>query len=426
MPQTKRFVIDVMRRMRVIPLLAVLAAVGVSAQQRVPEPLEPGSSAIRGKVVDAQSNEPMAGVQIGVLSVSAARTFHASNVRTAADGTYQFADIAAGRYSVGADLRSHLSSCCVQISLDRDQQRNDVNFRLTPGSTVRGRVVDTNGRPQARVRVRLADPPRRGLSRMAMAMPVVTKDDGRFEMTRVSAGEWMIEVDLPPSRDDLRQPVVYYPGVESRGAAGTIDLSAGETIDDVTIVVPSTLSTTITVRVSSPVPNAAASIMRAAPFLVRPVALNAQGVGTIRGLIEGRYFVAARGWSGGKAFAAFDVVDIARASREVSLRLRPAGRITGKIVARRGGLPPLAGVRVGAAWIHDDLDVNPLVPDQAEAAADGSFRIDGLFGKRQMQMIGLPADWGIQSVLQGRSNVTRGVTVPSNRTVDVTIVLAPR
>jgi len=415
--------------MRAISFLALLlAAAGIPAQQRGPEPLAPGSSAIRGTVIDAQSNTPMANVEVrvfGMPGVSEPRTFRSSTVRTAADGTFQFVDIAEGSYSVSADRPSHLPSCCTNVNLVRDQQRTDVDFRLTPGATARGRVVDTNGRPVASATVNIGGTFGGGAA--TPVRPARTKEDGVFELTRIPPGEWRVEVDLTPSRDDLRPPVIYYPGVLSRAEAGGIELGAGQTLDDLTIVVPSVLATTLTVRVSSPAAaNTAASILRAAPFLVRPVPLSADGVGTIKGLIEGRYFVAARAWSEGKAFAAFDVVDVAEESREVSLRLQPAGSITGKIVAQRGGLPPVAGVRVAASWIHDDVDINPLVPDQVDVAADGSFRIDSLFGLRQMQLIGLPADWGIQSVLQGRSDVTRGVTVPADSNIDVTIIVARR
>jgi len=68
--------------------------------------------------------------------------------------------------------------------------------------------------------------------------------------------------------------------------------------------------------------------------------------------------------------------------------------------------------------------VNPRAPDQSQLDDDGSFRIEGLFGKRALRLVGLPRDWTIVSVLQGRTDVTGGVEVPLDSTVDLRIVVA--
>lgn len=63
---------------------------------------------------------------------------------------------------------------------------------LGPGSTVRGRVVDSDGRPVAGHWVHLSWP---GYFRMASAfrwLSDLTGDDGRFEIPRVPAGPWRL------------------------------------------------------------------------------------------------------------------------------------------------------------------------------------------------------------------------------------------
>jgi hypothetical protein len=182
------------------------------------------------------------------------------------------------------------------------------------------------------------------------------------------------------------------------------------------------------VRVSPgvlPIGDIRASLIKQVPFASRGIALNDEGIGEVKGLIEGRYFIAARGWIKDKAWAAFAVADFISPSLDLSLQLAPAGSISGRIVAKNGGLPPLSGVVAAATWVHDDVEVNPVTPDQIPVAADGSFRIEGLFGTRTLQLIYLDAEWQVASILVGRSEV-HAIDVPLDTTVDVTVVVARR
>jgi hypothetical protein len=229
----------------------------------------------------------------------------------------------------------------------------------------------------------------------------------------------------------MRPPLIYHPGVFWRDQAETIEVRTGETIDNLEVVVPRVTENGLTVQVVASPPvleHVSVSVLSAAPLAVHAIGLNEQGAGTIKGLIEGRYFVAGRAWSHDLAFVAFEVVNFVQDSQEVSLHLQRAGRITGRIVAQRGRLPAHDGIRVGAAWVHDDVEINPLVPDNVVAGADGRFTIDGLFGRRKIELGlgGLSPDWRIHSVLRGRADVTTGVDVPPGSTVDLTVIVARR
>lgn len=403
---------------------------------RGPEPLAAGTSSISGRVVDSITKAPLADVAVRVSLVDG-QSARLSTVYTNERGEYQIANIAAGGYWLDAESNAHLFSCyqasqtdpsrCSNVRLPRDQSVTGVDFQLTPGAIVRGRVVNSSGQPVAGATIRLIAP--RASIPFAQAGGGRTRPDGSFELARIEAGEWTVELESPASPTAVRPPLIYYPGVIDRGAAKTIVLAAGETLGSVDFVLPDLSANTLTLRVSSPEPavgSAAAALIRASPLMTARVRLDAYGIGRLGGLLPGRYFAAARASTATKVFTAFQVVNFTGTPQEVMLNLRPAGAIAGRIVAQRGTLPSLAGVRVAASWVHDDVEVNPLVPDQAEAAADGSFRIDGLFGQRAMQLIGLPADWGINAVRQGRRNVTRGVTVTPGSTTTVTIVLGRR
>jgi hypothetical protein len=160
---------------------------------------------------------------------------------------------------------------------------------------------------------------------------------------------------------------------------------------------------------------------------VQRIDLNVEGVGTLKGVVPGRFFVSARASSRDKQWAAFEVVDFIEDSYEARLQLMPTGSIAGNIVTDKGDLPPLAGVMAGASWIYDGNEVNPLAVDEAPAALDGSFRIDHLFGTRKLQLRALDVDWEVAAIRQGRTDVTSsGVVVVPDATTQATIVLRKR
>ena len=169
------------------------------------------------------------------------------------------------------------------------------------------------------------------------------------------------------------------------------------------------------------------SVLQESPLLTRRIDLNAEGVGIIKGILPGRYFVTARAASRDKLWAGFEVVDFVEDSYEARLQLLPTGSIAGKIVADKGVLPPFDGVIVGASWTYDAAEVNPLAADEAQVSPDGSFRIDHLFGTRKLQLRALGLEWEVAAVRQDRADVTEsGVVVVPDAITHATIVLRRR
>ena len=408
-------------------LLALIAA--SSGQQRLPPPIPPGTSAIRGRILDSMTKAPVAGCTVRV----GASGYFATLVSDLA-GAYELKDVAAGDYFFLIQCKSHLPQCLdepyrCRVEVLRDQEREGVDFQVVPGAIARGQVLTFDGRPVTRASVRLGRG-MKGEPTFALVTPTVTDTEGRFELVNLPAGEWRLEVEIPPVPGGLRPPIVYYPGGLSWEDATGVELVAGKVTDRLTITVPRINENTLTVVVppaDATLSDIAVSVLRQSPLLVRSVDLSAEGVGTIKGVLPGRYFVSARAASRDKRWAAFEVVDFIEDSYEARLQLMPTGIIAGRIVTDKGDLPPLAGVIVGASWIHDGVEVNPISVDEAPAAADGSFRIDNLFGTRQLQLRALGLEWEVAAIRQDRTDVTSsGVAVVPDATTQATIVLRRR
>lgn len=419
----------VTRRSGVISLLLLAAIAAGSAQQRLPPPIPAGTSAIRGRIIDSITKAPVAGCSIRV-----AASGYVTTLVSDLAGAYELKNVGAGDYNFLIQCKAHIPRCLdepnrCRIEVLRDQEREGADFLVAPGAIVRGQVLTFDGRPVTRANVRLG----RGLNgepTFALVTPSTTDTEGRFELINLPAGKWRVEVEIPPVAGGLRPPVVYYPGGLSWEEAGGVELDAGKVIDDLMITVPRINENSLTVMLAPPdatIADLVVSVLRESPLAVQRISLNSEGIGTLKGVVPGRYFAAARASSRDKQWAAFEVVDFLEGEYEARLQLMPTGHITGKIVTDKGPLPPLNGVIAGASWIYDGEEVNPLSVDEAPVNPDGSFRIDNVFGTRKLQLRALDLDWEVAAIRQGRTDVTSsGVVVVSDATTEATIVLRRR
>jgi hypothetical protein len=328
-----------------------------------------------------------------------------------------------------ADAEAVLKQTCL-IEVVRDQQRNDVNFYVMPAAVARGRVVTIDGRPIARANVRLGRGIR-GEPAPSDGKPRTTTDsDGRFEMTPLPAGEWRLEVEIPPVPGGLTPPIVYYPGGLSWEDAAGVELIAGTVTDGLIVTVPRINENTLTVAVPPPdgtINEVVVSILQQSPLVTRRLSINAGGIGTLKGLVPGRYFALALASSNDRRWAGFEVVDFVEGDYEARLQLMPTGSMAGRIIVDRGAPPDFDGVMVGASWVHEGTEINPIEFAEARVAADGSFRIGDLFGTRKLQLRALGTEWELAAVRQDRTDVTEsGVVIVPDATTDVTLVLRRR
>jgi Carboxypeptidase regulatory-like domain len=418
--------------------LAALAMTPAAFGQQGPvSSLRPGTSSISGVLVDGRSKQPISGCRVGLVEVQVRVPRNALAI-TDADGRYAFDGIAGGEYAINTLCESHVTSCyrspgtepprCDTVSVVTDQRKTNIDLTLTPGATARGRVVDARGRPFSGATVRLGWPVR--AAGAVMHSPTRTNREGLFELSNLPEGEWRLEVELPADAGSARPPVVYFPGVLAQSEAGSIELVAGEIHDNIVVVAPRLSDNRLTVRIVTAEQNLTqldVSLVRTEPLSSRRVTIDGSGTGTIDGVAPGRYFLTARGWTGDRVWTAADALEFAGDSQEVLLYLQPAARLRGRIVADRGAAPSMDSARMAATWTHDGIAINPLAFDEAPVAPDGTFRLDGLFGSCQLQLIGFDPAFEILSISQGRSDVTAsGVALTPGAESSVVVVVRRR
>ena len=293
--------------------------------------------------------------------------------------------------------------------------------------TIRGRVLDPDGQPMRDVQITLFELVG---SEFRNSKSFTLRGDGTFD-TAVTAGRILLMAqprpkvvgDEPRLRRFVTHPPAYFPGVFDQLDAWPIDIKAGEIVELDFHMPPLPVGSIKTV-VSGPDGYSLDQVRALRPEAnqIRNITIS-DGVGFLDELREGRYIVAARGRSGDGLLAAWEIVHMIAGEVAVTLDLKPTARVYGRIMPDRDGLPPLAGVRVVAAWTDGAIDLDPLGRDEGQVSADGSFTIDGVFGTRTFRVAGLDSDWQVVAVRQGRSDISSGIDLAPGTTIEIAIVV---
>jgi hypothetical protein len=307
-------------------------------------------------------------------------------------------------------------------------------------SSVSGRVTDSSGEPVAGARVRSglrAD--RNGRAVFVMhRLPrgwVVTDADGRYRLDSVPSGEAVILVTVPrtPPGADARFRLrdAFHPGAAGLDEATPIQLEPGVHHPGVDVVVPRTelYAVEVVLGAAAGAHDVRVVLVAAAGDVVRNLPWSPDGAGGPGQprLPAGRYLVRATGRDTDGIRAAWQEVHL-QGDVQLHLDLEPAGRIHGRVVAERAGVPPAAATQVVADLLLDGRAVDPLAPDRTDVGPDGRFAIEGLFGSRRLRMIGLPDGWQVIAVRhEGSDRTESGIDVGPGQTVlDVEIVIGLR
>jgi hypothetical protein len=149
-----------LRKLAFVVVLALLETANAQQSGQVRPSIAPGEFQIAGIVVDVLSMQPISGASVLIASINERDATRP--VRTGADGRFLFTGLARGKYSLSANHRGYPPQGYEQhedystaISVGPDLDTTHIVFRLQPGGTIRGRVIDQENDPINQGMVRL-------------------------------------------------------------------------------------------------------------------------------------------------------------------------------------------------------------------------------------------------------------------------------
>jgi membrane-associated protease RseP (regulator of RpoE activity) len=411
----------------------LLAGTAVTAQQpardQPPAPRK-GTGVIRGRVVRADTGEPLRRVQVSVAEWSTSDFSGPAATMTDAEGRYELTQLPAGRYQLKARRGGYVEVAYGQrrpfergrpLELGESAVLQNIDFALPPGAVVTGRIVDETGEPVAHVSVSLDR--RRyidGARRLVAESSGSTDDRGEFRIFGVPPGDYVIaarfgETELG-SRDRIRYVPTYFPGTPVASEAQRVTVGPGQEVPGITIALARAATATVrgVVRSSGqasvdPFTFVSAREIRGPQAYGHTATAIAAGDGSfaIAGLLPGAYFVEAQSTSGSE-FASVEVVVDGSDVAGVTLMLSKGATARGRIRFDTGNPPQ--GLRPSQVFVMPTVVDHQMAGMGVSGRApvtrdDWSFELQGLRGRGFIRAATL-GDWEMKRVQREGVDVT--------------------
>ena len=417
-----------------LALLAVAQAAQIPPRDQDPRAVQTqqGTAAIRGRVVDAETGDPVSRIPV---RVSRKGQGPVQVVFSDAEGRFEFASLPAGTYFLLAESspsrpaylhaayrKTHPTADTVRppdcLELQDGEVREGVTLELPRARVISGRVLDDAGEPRARVRVdaESLDRGRGGIT------SVSTDDLGAFRLFGLEPGRYRLCASPSehgqPEADAVAQGLVKtcHPSAAIESESTPVLVQSGNA--DVEIRLQRsrlfTISGIVLDASGAPAQHASVSLMVIDKYGSSGHGREAkEGTFLFGGLAPGDYAIRAQI---GDPFNPTDTrerqlgyvpirIDAADIENLVVAMKRP-GAVTGRLIFE--GIPPSAsGVAVRAHADEDSQQMQDFGRGPGSPVRDDlTFELRGLFGRYTLGLDSLPRGWVVKAVRYRGEDIT--------------------
>lgn len=388
------------------------------------EPVK-GTAVVRGVIVAADTGTPLRRVQVRVMGE---RGPVGGLAQTDAQGRFEVTELPAGRYHVSVSKSGYVSQSYGQrspnqpgtpIELAEGQRADRVNFSMTRGGVITGRIVDEFGEPMAGAQVTVQRYAYMGGRRRLVGGGGEggydqTNDLGDYRLYGLTPGDYYVSATVrdrefvmpgmstPPSGDGFAP--TYYPGTANQASAQRVVVKPGLETPNVSFA----LATTRVGRISGHVVTSSGEPAANYMLMINPrdaepgmfgmmesAQVRADGTFVTRPLSPGPYTLTARPQvrpgDTGTEMARMDVTVSGEDVENVMLVTGPGGIIRGRIVTDDGTVPPFSPREARIFAFMDEPSRMAFMGPQADSIRpDWSFELRGVTDRLRLR-------WGLQT-----------------------------
>jgi len=440
-------------------LVAALIAITTSAPAQSLSPLSKEPAAVTGRIT--VGGKPASGVVVSLLlsdpTIPSSQS-PAMKATTDEDGRFRLTGVPPGRYNVlplapgfVISTQAELGRTGKSVMLAEGETVEGIDFALTRGGVITGRITDANGRPAVSELVSLMLVDERGQKRPfypSIPYGLETDDRGIYRIYSLPAGRYLVSAGV--ERGDLMgahsfYPRTFHPNVIEEEKATIVEVTAGGEATGVDITLSQPLQTyaasgrIIDAETGQPVANIPYGIGRLdengrlSSYSSGPAWLTlAEGEFRLNDLAPGRYSVYVRPASDSNSYSdpvTFEVVNADVSGLEV--KLRRGASISGAAVIE-GPSDPTVLAKLSQLELGVFVQTTEMaVPSNQwiKIGPDGSFRIGGLrSGKVRFGLRGgsrVPQGFSLLRIERDGVEQRDGIEItPSEQVIGVRLVIA--
>jgi protocatechuate 3,4-dioxygenase beta subunit len=414
-------------------LLSAAQASQTSARNAPP----PATGAIRGRVVAADSGQPLRNAQVRLTQIDASgggtgSTRESRAVTTDADGRYEFKELPPGRYNLSASKGAYVGLAWGQerpdmplkpIDLPAAERLDRIDFALPRGGVITGRIVDEFGEPMSGLQVGAMRPGMmNGKQQLVRVASGSTNDLGEFRIYGIPPGQYFVEAVWrrfgpgdPTSPDRTGYPVTFFPGTTVQAEAQRSSVAATRTIGGLAMA----MSPIKTARVEGVVVDAEGRPMGNAYLellaqvggnnTMSGVNVRPDGTFVFASLAPGDYVFRTQPTATRNEVAMVKLTLDGEDIKDLRLTAMPPATIGGRLVIDPSLTPPSAAFSL-VTMLEDQPMPGGMRP--ARVADDLTFELMANPGRNRIGTLNLPMGWTMRSVrVNGLDVIDDGIEV---------------
>lgn len=405
----------------------------------------PGTGKVTGRVLAADTGSPVRRAQIQLTSVEGRVSRGAVSDN---EGRYEIPSLPAGRYRLYVSRagfvqleygQSRPNEAGKLLDIADGQTIGKVDFSLSRGSAITGRITDEFGDPVTDAQVQaLQFQLTNGERNLVNAgRPARTDDLGQFRIFGLMPGDYVVQALLRDAsfgsngttEDRIGYPGTYYPGVNDASQAQTITVSLGQELSSISFqLMPARLSRVSGTVMSSsgqPLLNAGVVLRAVGPgsvgmrSVINGTAPQPDGRFSLQNVAPGEYMLEVqqrpRNLRNGQDAASAELefasmpISVSGDIDNLVLTTSPGVTVTGRVVflgqtADRAATRGMRIISVGSPGATRNRFGGRMGGGQVNI--DRTFLLRGLTGPQLIRPDGMPSGWALRSVVMDGVDIT--------------------